>query len=131
MKGLLTLMMIVLLCVIAAAVYKLYKNLKSTDREESAREAFLQALCEETARKKRESENTAENIKSQSLEENIAKQETSDREVITENKLSEPEDAKKEAAVNMVMNMLGNSKSKGSAADELQEMMRSLSQKNK
>ena len=77
------------------------------------------------------SENTAENIKSQSLEENIAKQETSDREVITENKLSEPEDAKKEAAVNMVMNMLGNSKSKGSAADELQEMMRSLSQKNK
>ena len=41
------------------------------------------------------------------------------------------EDAKKEAAVNMVMNMLGNSKSKGSAADELQEMMRSLSQKNK
>ena len=106
MKGLLTLMMIVLLCVIAAAVYKLYKNLKSTDREESAREAFLQALCEETARKKRESENTAENIKSQSLEENIAKQETSDREVITENKLSEPEDAKKEAAVNMVMNML-------------------------
>ena len=62
MKGLLTLMMIVLLCVIAAAVYKLYKNLKSTDREESAREAFLQALCEETARKKRESENTAENI---------------------------------------------------------------------
>lgn len=131
MKGLLTLMMIVLLCVIAAAVYKLYKNLKSTDREESAREAFLQALCEETARKKRESENTAENIKSQSLEENIANQETSDREVITENKLSEPEDAKKEAAVNMVMNMLGNSKSKGSAADELQEMMRSLSQKNK
>ena len=131
MKGLLTLMMIVLLCVIAAAVYKLYKNLKSTDREESAREAFLQALCEETARKKRESENTAENIKSQSLEENIAKQETSDREVITENKLSEPEDAKKEVAVNMVMNMLGNSKSKGSAADELQEMMRSLSQKNK
>ena len=81
--------------------------------------------------KKRESENTAENIKLQSLEENIAKQETSDREVITENKLSEPEDAKKEAAVNMVMNMLGNSKSKGSAADELQEMMRSLSQKNK
>lgn len=131
MKGLLTLMMIVLLCVIAAAVYKLYKNLKSTDREESAREAFLQALCEETARKKRESENTAENIKSQSLEENIEKQEASDREVITENKLSEPEDAKKEAAVNMVMNMLGNSKSKGSAADELQEMMRSLSQKNK
>ncbi len=65
------------------------------------------------------------------MEENTANQETSDREVITENKLSEPEDAKKEAAVNMVMNMLGNSKSKGSAADELQEMMRSLSQKNK
>lgn len=131
MKGLLTMMMIVLLCVIAAAVFKLYKNLKSTDREESAREAFLQALCEETARKKRESENTTENVKMQGSDEKTINQETASREVRTESKSSEPEDAKKEAAVNMVMNMLGNSKSKGSAADELQEMMRSLSQKNK
>ena len=38
--------------------------------------------------------------------------------------------SEKDAAVNMVMNMLGGSKSRNSAASELQDMMRTLSQKN-
>lgn len=127
MEVLMQLMMVGIFVVVVAAAYKLVKTSKDHSRDESAREAFLQALCEETARKKRERDENKEPIPSVT---NVAPENQESIEPKKAEPVFRKEISEKDAAVNMVMNMLGGSKSRNSAASELQDMMRTLSQKN-
>ncbi len=121
-----TLMFILIFLVVLAAMYVFWKRLGENDTNDGVKEAIFREACEEIIRKKREETGDTSDT--------VADRKYTESKVDLDKKPEDNNDNDKEklAAVNMVMEMLEkNGKSNGNASAELQDMMRTLMEKNK
>lgn len=127
MSNIVSLLILLIFIPPAIGLFVLVKRLKEGKQDSGAKERLFEALLEENIRKRNNPEENVE-ILSETVEEPEEIEKPEEIEVV-EN--IDNDKQKKEEAVNMVMNMLKSQKNKKSSSDELQDMIKLLSDKNK
>ncbi len=161
MRGFITLMIILIFIPVIFSVYILYKRLHEAPKDNKAREILLQAMCMEELKKKKNSDLHQDTMdipdkKTNDQKENNEHEQNArinkndyleidddikrSMQIAKETLFSEDaqkaddekeKDAKRKEAADMVLNMMVQKGKSGASKEELQEMIKVLSDKNK
>ncbi len=86
MKGLITIMMIILFTPVVCSIYILYKRLHEEPKDNGAREILLQAMCLEELKKKKNEDASTVNTKTSDIITDISKNDFNEEQVRQEDK---------------------------------------------